>query len=178
VSGLAVFEVGAPRNRLDDRLHEPAQVRKIATVGFQQRFVRKQRFDLRHVFELILLRVKLALAFCDFTTGPRISNGWLHGDDQMEVVRHHGIAQHRASKDFAQFLDAFGNPMLAVIEVAIGVSIKTEQPRPANAARHAVVGPGLVWAYVIATRLGHGATIGTEIDDWCQKKPRARVSGV
>jgi hypothetical protein len=177
-AGNLVFRVRASRNRLDNGLHEPAQVRKIATVGFQQRFVRKQRFNLRHVFELILLRVKHAPAFCDFTTGPSIGNGWLHGYDQMEVVRHHGIAQHRASKDFAQFLDALGNPMLAVIDVAIDVSVKSEQPRPAHSASHAMVGSGLVWAYVGAAGLGHKATISIEIDVWCQKKPYVRVSRI
>jgi hypothetical protein len=96
----------------------------------------------------------------------------------MEMVRHHGIAQHGASKDLAQFLDAFGNPLLAMLEIAIDVSIKSEQPRPAHAASNAVVGSGLVWAYVIAAGLGHKARISIEIDVWCQRKPRTLVSRI
>jgi hypothetical protein len=41
-----------------------------------------------------------------------------------------------------------------------------------------MIGSGLVWAYVGAAGLGHGAIMSLEVDVWCQKKPRAIVSGV
>jgi hypothetical protein len=93
----------------------------------------------------------------------------------MKVIAHDRVAVDRYGENLSKQREPVFDPMLAMVEAAMVVAVHSKQPRSAHASGDAMVGSGVIWAYVVAARLGHGASLSRCLVHGCQTLPRRFV---
>jgi hypothetical protein len=175
-AAAGVFAVGASRDRLIERLHEPGEATESLPAIDESIGGAKQGLFLQAAANVINFAVHSRRKQSNptrrnFFVRPCGGSGRIDPHHNMHMVAHHRIGIHPNGKDLSQFEQTLFNPLPPMLVGRSIVRIHPTQPRPSDASRDAVIEAGRVRIDEKAAGRGHVRSVTWSSQAVCRKSP-------